>query len=217
MRRSPRRSATTRRRSRRSSACSSSRPTRRGSSSSSASSITSSAATRWRAAISRKWSPIRSVPPEIAAKVRLYLQQLAIEAEPPPFAATIFSGIRWESNANAAPATQTVTLNGIDFTLDYAVGRGSRLERRQYRHAALWLRFEEPGRPHRVRRPHLQRELFRAHRHRPQLLRGHARSVLQSEAHRHRIRPASTSTESATRFCSATINISRRVAAASAS
>ena len=35
-----------------------------------------------------------NVPPEIAAKVRLYLQQLAIEAEPPPFSATIFSGIR---------------------------------------------------------------------------------------------------------------------------
>jgi tetratricopeptide (TPR) repeat protein len=59
-----------------------------------------------------------SVPPEIAAKVRLYLQQLAIEAEPPAFSATIFSGIRWESNANSAPASQAVTLNGIDFTLD---------------------------------------------------------------------------------------------------
>ena len=59
-----------------------------------------------------------SVPPEIAAKVRLYLQQLAIEAEPPAFSATLFSGIRWESNANAAPASQNVTLNGIDFTLD---------------------------------------------------------------------------------------------------
>jgi tetratricopeptide (TPR) repeat protein len=59
-----------------------------------------------------------SVPPEIAAKVRLYLQQLAIEAEPPAFSATIFSGIRWESNANSAPASQAVTLNGINFTLD---------------------------------------------------------------------------------------------------
>ena len=59
-----------------------------------------------------------NVPPEIAAKVRLYLQQLAIEAQPPPFSATIFSGIRWERNANSAPASQAVTLNGIDFTLD---------------------------------------------------------------------------------------------------
>src|SRR4029079_8726362 len=47
-----------------------------------------------------------NVPPEIAPKVRLYLQQLAIEAEPPPFSATIFSGIRWESNANSGPASQ---------------------------------------------------------------------------------------------------------------
>lgn len=59
-----------------------------------------------------------SVPQEIAAKVRLYLQQLAIEAEPPAFAGSIFSGIRWESNANSAPATQNITLNGLDFTLD---------------------------------------------------------------------------------------------------
>ena len=59
-----------------------------------------------------------SVSPEIAAQVRLYLQQVALEAEPPQFSATIFSGIRWESNANAGPASQTVTLNGLDFTLD---------------------------------------------------------------------------------------------------
>lgn len=59
-----------------------------------------------------------SVPPEIAAKVKLYIQQLAVLADPPPFSATVFSGIRWESNANSAPASQGVTLNGIDFTLD---------------------------------------------------------------------------------------------------
>ncbi len=58
------------------------------------------------------------VPPDVAAKVKLYLQQLAIEANPPAFSATLFSGIRWESNANAAPASQSVTLNGINFTLD---------------------------------------------------------------------------------------------------
>ncbi|MGB8710166.1 MAG: tetratricopeptide repeat protein [Methyloceanibacter sp.] len=86
-----------------------------------------------------------NVPPEIAAKVRLYLQQLAIEAEPPPFSATIFSGIRWESNANSAPASQAVTLNGINFTLDTQSVAASRLERRQHRHDALWLRPQEPG------------------------------------------------------------------------
>ncbi len=59
-----------------------------------------------------------SVPPSVAAQVRLYLQQLALAADPPAFSATVFSAIRWESNANAGPGTQSVTLNGIDFTLD---------------------------------------------------------------------------------------------------
>ena len=65
-----------------------------------------------------------SVPPSVAAQIRLYLQQLALAADPPPFSATWFSAIRWESNANAGPGTQSVTLNGIDFTLDQqSVGR----------------------------------------------------------------------------------------------
>ena len=59
-----------------------------------------------------------SVPPEAKNQVRLYLQQLSLAADPPPFSATIFSGIQWESNANAGPGNQSVTLNGIDFTLD---------------------------------------------------------------------------------------------------
>jgi tetratricopeptide (TPR) repeat protein len=59
-----------------------------------------------------------SVPNHIAKQVRLYIQQLALAADPPPFSATIFSAIRWESNANAGPGTNTVTLNGINFTLD---------------------------------------------------------------------------------------------------
>ena len=65
-----------------------------------------------------------SVPPSVAAQIRLYLQQLALAADPPSFSATIFSAIRWESNANAGPGTNSVTLNGIDFTLDQqSVGR----------------------------------------------------------------------------------------------
>ncbi|WP_045367339.1 tetratricopeptide repeat protein [Methyloceanibacter caenitepidi] len=65
-----------------------------------------------------------SVPNEIADQVRLYIQQLALAADPPPFSASIFSAIRWESNANFGPGTNTVTLNGIDFTLgDQSVGR----------------------------------------------------------------------------------------------
>ena len=65
-----------------------------------------------------------TLPPSIAQQVRLYLQQLALSADPPAFSATIFSAIRWESNASLGPTSSTVTLNGIDFTLDdQAVGR----------------------------------------------------------------------------------------------
>jgi len=65
-----------------------------------------------------------SVPNDIAEQVRLYIQQLAIAADPPPFSASIFSAIRWESNANFGPGSNSVTLNGIDFTLgDQSVGR----------------------------------------------------------------------------------------------
>ncbi len=59
-----------------------------------------------------------STPPEVAQQIRLYLQQLALAADPPPFYASVFSAIRWESNANAGPGTQNITLQGIDFTLD---------------------------------------------------------------------------------------------------
>ncbi|MGH6866170.1 MAG: tetratricopeptide repeat protein [Methyloceanibacter sp.] len=65
-----------------------------------------------------------NVPPSIAQQVRLYLAQLALAADPPSFSASVFSAIRWESNANSGPGTQSVTLNGIDFTIDeQSVGR----------------------------------------------------------------------------------------------
>src|SRR5680860_1615751 len=65
-----------------------------------------------------------SVPSDVSKQVGLYLQQLALSADPPAFSASIFSAIRWESNATAGPGTTSVTLNGIDFTLDdQAVGR----------------------------------------------------------------------------------------------
>jgi tetratricopeptide repeat protein len=65
-----------------------------------------------------------SVPPDVAKQVSLYIQQLSIAADPPAFSASIFSAIRYETNATAGPGTNSVTLNGIDFTLDdQAVGR----------------------------------------------------------------------------------------------
>ncbi len=56
--------------------------------------------------------------PELTSQAKLYLQQLQMTAEPPPFSGTLFSGIQWESNANYGPATNNVTLNGADFTLN---------------------------------------------------------------------------------------------------
>jgi len=65
-----------------------------------------------------------NLPPDIAQQVRLYLQQLSIAADPPALSATLFSAIRWESNANSGPGTQNVTLQGINFTIDdESVGR----------------------------------------------------------------------------------------------
>ncbi|MEG6509727.1 surface lipoprotein assembly modifier [Methyloligella sp. 2.7D] len=59
-----------------------------------------------------------ATPPDVAKTVRLYLEQLSLSVEPAPFEAQIFSALRWESNANAGPASRTVTLNGLPFTID---------------------------------------------------------------------------------------------------
>ncbi|ODA68396.1 hypothetical protein A7A08_00219 [Methyloligella halotolerans] len=65
-----------------------------------------------------------ATPPQIAQQVQIYIEQLDVTAEPETFSGSIYSGIRWESNANTGPANNSVTLNGIDFTLDdQAVGR----------------------------------------------------------------------------------------------
>jgi hypothetical protein len=46
------------------------------------------------------------------------MQELTAQEAPAPFSATLYTGLRWESNANSAPASQSVTLNGINFTLN---------------------------------------------------------------------------------------------------
>ena len=48
-----------------------------------------------------------SVPPEIAEKVRLYLQQLALDADPPAFSGTIFSASAGRATPMPAPARRT--------------------------------------------------------------------------------------------------------------
>ena len=134
-----------------------SRRTRRASSSSSASSITNSAPTKWRAAISSRRSPIQACRPRSpprSASISSSSRSPPTRRPSPPRSSR---RIRWESNANAGPGTQSMTLNGIDFTLDQQSVGSCRLERAQHRHHALRLGSEESGRPHRVRRARLQR------------------------------------------------------------
>jgi hypothetical protein len=65
-----------------------------------------------------------NVPPSIRQQVTLYMQHIGREADPPKFSGTWFGAVRWESNATAAPTSNSVVLNGIDFTLDQnATGR----------------------------------------------------------------------------------------------
>lgn len=58
-----------------------------------------------------------NAPAEVLNQVRQYQQQILL-AEPPPWSGTFFSGIRWQSDANSAPDSQQVTLNGFTFNLD---------------------------------------------------------------------------------------------------
>ena len=172
----------------------------------------------WRAAISSRRSPIRACRRASPSRSASISQQLALAADPPAFSASIFSAIRWESNANSGPGTQSVTLNGIDFTLDQqSVGRegwsalnigtmhyGCDLKRQGDR-----IEFDAL---------YLQHRLFRerAQRYRPRFLRAHARPELQHEAVESRQDARSISTPSATSPISATTPISPRPAPASA-
>ena len=158
------------------------------------------------------------IPPEIANQIKLYLQQLALTADPPPFSATIFSAIRWESNANAGPGTQSVTLNGIDFTIDeQSVGKpgwsalnigtlhynwnlkqGDRLELDALAYSTAYFENQLQD---------VSLDFFEAH----------ARAELQPEALWRSTTRAATSTPSAISLISATTIISARPAPACAS
>jgi tetratricopeptide (TPR) repeat protein len=59
-----------------------------------------------------------ATPQAVSQQVQLYLQQLTLTAEPAPFSGSLFTGIRWESNANAGPGSRNINLNGFNFTLD---------------------------------------------------------------------------------------------------
>ncbi len=56
-------------------------------------------------------------PTEMRAAVSTYLTAIERRASPSGFEGSVFFGARYQSNANAAPASRLVTLNGTDFLL----------------------------------------------------------------------------------------------------
>lgn len=65
-----------------------------------------------------------NVPPEVAERVQTFMTAIDTAEDPAKFSATVVTGLRWQSNANAGPGGRFVTLNGISFLLDdTAVGR----------------------------------------------------------------------------------------------
>lgn len=58
------------------------------------------------------------VPADVRARVERYLDQIALLANPPTISGYLFTALRWQSNANSAPGSQNVTLNGLTFLLD---------------------------------------------------------------------------------------------------
>jgi hypothetical protein len=58
------------------------------------------------------------VPPEVHEQVAPYLDAIARELDPVSKTAAAYFGVRWQSNANAAPGSRTIDLGGLPFTLD---------------------------------------------------------------------------------------------------
>lgn len=64
------------------------------------------------------------VSAEVEQRAQTFLAAADTAEEPTKFSATVVSGLRWQSNANAGPGGRRLTLNGIDYLLDdTAVGR----------------------------------------------------------------------------------------------
>lgn len=57
------------------------------------------------------------VPPEVRRRVDLYLAQIDRRASPTTLSGAVFLGGRYQTNANAAPGSRNLTLNGLDFLL----------------------------------------------------------------------------------------------------
>ncbi len=60
------------------------------------------------------------VPPEVRQRVLPFQETIAARTAPSRFEAAVIAGARYQSNANAAPESRTVRLNGLDFLLSDA-------------------------------------------------------------------------------------------------
>ncbi len=58
------------------------------------------------------------VPQEVEARVKAYLVTLSEQEDPADYRAVVVTGIRYQTNANAAPGSRQVDLNGGTFLLD---------------------------------------------------------------------------------------------------
>jgi len=58
------------------------------------------------------------VPPEVAARVETFLAAIETQEARGKLSATLVTGLRYQSNANAGPGSRQVTLNGLPFLLD---------------------------------------------------------------------------------------------------
>ncbi len=63
-------------------------------------------------------------PQEVIDKVQVYLTAIDRNLDPTTFSGALYTGVRWQSNANAAPDASEVILNGLPFVLgEDAVGK----------------------------------------------------------------------------------------------
>ncbi|HHI82786.1 MAG TPA: hypothetical protein ENJ99_06500 [Rhizobiales bacterium] len=66
-----------------------------------------------------------NTPEEVRKKVKVYLAAIEKQLKPLIWTASTYVGLRWQSNANQAPETRTVLLNGLPFTLGRNASRKS--------------------------------------------------------------------------------------------
>jgi tetratricopeptide (TPR) repeat protein len=59
-----------------------------------------------------------NVPKEVEARVHAYMETLSKQDDPASFRASVVTGVRYQTNANAAPGSRRVDLNGGTFLLD---------------------------------------------------------------------------------------------------